>query len=122
LSCADGESFVWGRWAGAVGLCPIPAHDDEAVINGAAGTTGRIGWKGMSRRGEWQVSGSFGFAQDDKIGWWKGLGFVGGKRNISVENTSARGVEVSPPFRHLISGDCHDATYRVDSAVVFWCA
>ena len=56
------------------------------------------------------------------VGGWV-WDIVSGKRNICAKNTSGKGVEVSPPFRQLISGDCHDdATCRVGAAVGFWCA
>jgi len=52
-----------------------------------------------------------------------GGSLFGGERNICVKNTSGISVEDTPPFRHLISGDCHDdATTRVGAAVGFWCA
>jgi hypothetical protein len=36
------------KWAGAVGRCPIPTHDDEAVMNGAPGVVAAEA-KGYSR-------------------------------------------------------------------------
>ena len=40
-------------------------------------------------------------------------------RNICFKNTSAKVVGETPPFRHWISGDCHDASYTVHGPVVF---
>ena len=45
-----GAGLRRGEWAGAVGLCPILTHDEEAVMNGAPGSVvGHGDGRGRSR-------------------------------------------------------------------------
>jgi hypothetical protein len=73
LGCFEG--FYFGvKWAGAVGRCPIPTHDDEAVMNGAprivaadAKGNGRL-VGGESVEGQVQVEDvDAGFAQQAEL-------------------------------------------------------